>query len=124
MLTTKFGMERSLYGWINVDTTYYGKIITKEWECTKEAEQTKLLKHLAHKLEYPKDMKVAEHALCKSMRTNSAHDLFFPGQSLFDIRRDKQHGVTVWEKKWNNSEWKTMKINIPEKKIVEWLVQF
>jgi len=116
LLSTTFGLDRATKGWIN-DKTTYGHTI-KNLGCDKPKEKVKLLKHLAHKLGYPGDMKVAEHALCKSMRKQTAYDVFFHGQSLFDIRKGK-HGVTMWEQKWKSNAWVEMQIQKPKEKETE-----
>jgi len=97
LLKTKAGVQRSFEGWINKKTAYEKKL--EEMGCGEPERQMQLLKHLARKIGYPGDMKIAEHALCKSMRVQQAVDLYFHSQSLFDIQKSKKKKVLYcWSK--------------------------
>jgi hypothetical protein len=104
LLGTEAGKKRAFDGWVNDGVAYADKL--DEMGCTEEKDRASLLKQVARKLNYPGDIKVAEHGLCKAYRKKPARDVYFENQSLFDIKVDEKDGnVVVLEQKWGSSKW-------------------
>ena len=77
-----------------------------EMGCTDEKVRDKLLLHLARRMGYKGNKKVAEHGICKTYRTADGWDVYFMGQSLFNVKVDEKGNVTgLKEKKYGSDEW-------------------
>jgi len=114
LLASGYGLKRSMQGWVNNKASY--EKVLKEKKCEEPKHQLSLLKQLANKLGYAGDTKVAEHSLCKTFRKDEKCDIYFEGQSLFDIRANRTgtaHSVAMVEQKWGTEEWLEMNVTPP-----------
>jgi hypothetical protein len=91
-------------GWMNLSVGYADKLI--EAGIDRDFLMAAFLRMTAKEMGYPNDVKVGEHCVCKVLRKHSARDLFFQGQSLYNIVwNDDMSDIVVLRKVWGSLEW-------------------
>jgi hypothetical protein len=110
LVTSEVGKRNSFFGRISKDKRY-GEL--DGMGCNNHAKRQSLLKALSQRRS--EKLCHTENALCEVYRKYSKYDLFFYGQSLYDIvdRGSGSDGVVVVEKKFGEKEWAKVTFDAP-----------